>query len=355
MIYKQNNTSNKAIIQAFFKLSSNKRKLLDLLIEYDNLKDGKSYPSVGRLAREIGVSHRTVLRYIQELKELNIITTEFRLFNTSIYTINSFFYKYGNTFKRYLPHLRGAAKVLAFMSVFGLSLIAARKPFVVPYQKDILINPSKREYLVLENKDDKGVKTRKERYMKTGELKISPILRDITQTMNLTRLGQAKLLMFSDEALQSVWPAIKPVVPTLQKPFNYLFTALHNHISQQNITLDVGLYNLILTRYDISPRGNVQFPPKAPQMGVPALTTNQRVSPLVASWLPDPNDPDQYEVYLSNSLKWIEPKMLPEHQLKYPDLFEPLRNGKASPYARALTAFLQNSSILSTNGVQSPT
>lgn len=102
-----------------------------------------------------------------------------------------------------------------------------------------------------------GFQTKREEMEETGTVRISPTLQEISKSLKLTQLGQAKLLMFPDSVLVSVWPLLKDIVLSKESPFNYLFAGCLKWCEKNNLQREHGVYSILVSRWKLDPNGPV--------------------------------------------------------------------------------------------------
>lgn len=87
--------------------------------------------------------------------------------------------------------------------------------------------------------------------MEISPPKITPILREITDQLHLTRLGQLKLLSIPEGVLSSVWSHYKKL-SGINQPFDWLMANCVRRSENLGVPIDWQLFHLSLKRYNLS-------------------------------------------------------------------------------------------------------
>jgi len=83
-----------------------------------------------------------------------------------------------------------------------------------------------------------------------GELIISLTLRDITEKLKLTKLGQLKLLVFPDEVLSTVWKSCR-IGTNIKSPFDWMIVGCEQYCKANKIEFSWSVFFTLMERYSI--------------------------------------------------------------------------------------------------------
>ncbi len=202
------------------------------------------------ISKDTSTSISTVKRAIGLMVSLGLCTTITREWNTCIITINKSIYELAHKFKHKFYHLKRVARD----NLQRLSL-----PNELPLRDIFISKPCRYMYQLLET--TKGVYSRgmtllnrfKRRGIEVddvGALKISVTLRDITEKLRLSRLGQIKLMAFDDDALRVVWGSYKST-KNVKSPFDWMVVACEQYCIVNKIPVDWQIYYALLKRYNV--------------------------------------------------------------------------------------------------------
>ena len=313
--------SEKGLWQAV--ISTLGSKALEL---YNYLLKLKSYhnvifPSYDRLAREIGVSVRSIARYMKILKDLMLLTARKRFKKTDLMQINPMILQYAEKYSQIFPALRQFVKhrTVAIFDPFGIhnynevnniikssinsfvSLFKFKNPLhISPAESYLQVKmcgqstgesnkPTPEQVIVFENmldglitpkKTEETQKTR-ELVMEPSPIKISGPLKRITTALCLTKWGQIRLLIYPEQALNVVYNQMK-TQNYLKAPFFWLLTELDTYCRNNKLHVDWDLLPVLKRKFNMPDKPSyleVKLPPK------PMVITPQPdkiiVSPIV--------------------------------------------------------------------------
>lgn len=176
--------------------------------------------------------------------------------------------KYLFKFKFYFYTTFSALRKASWMTLQKLDLLGDFSWFknpglmgnLTPYKKIFISKPCKSLYQLLEN--TQGVCSRgmtklknklKERNIEVDEaggLLISPTLRDITEKLRLTKLGQLKLMSFSDDVLRIVWGSYRSA-KNVKSPFDWMVVGCEQYSVANKIPVDWQIFYALLKRYRV--------------------------------------------------------------------------------------------------------
>lgn len=203
------------------------------------------------IARDCKVSYSTVYRTVHMMTEMGLIHRIVRLTNTCIITVNPAIYKYAQKLKHAFFYLkRIALRQLITNSIRNeepLREIFISKPCKYMYQ---LLDKSKSVYSRGMNQLKSRLKPRRVIMDEASNLIISPTLRDMTEKLRLTKLGQLKMLAFSDDVLRVVWGSYRST-KNVHSPFDWMVVACEQYSMANNIKVDWDIYYSLLKRYKV--------------------------------------------------------------------------------------------------------
>lgn len=199
-----------------------------------------------------GRSRQTINNHISTLKSKNLITVEDlhqgKYNNDSLrYIPNKLLFK----FKFYLYEKLNALRKASWMTLQKLNLIG----FLTPHKKIFISKPCKYISQLLE-KDIRGMKLknkfekRKIEMDEADNIVISATLRDITEKLRLTKLGQLKLLSFSDDVLRIVWKSYH-ATKNVKSPFDWMVVGCEQYSIANKISVDWPIFYSLLKRYKV--------------------------------------------------------------------------------------------------------
>lgn len=205
------------------------------------------------IADQLGFCERTVQRAIHELRDLGLLQVQYRLMTSNIYKVNPQIYVHKEELKHKIPSLWGK------FIVFSLALLVGN---VLPSENlknlSLYVNvTSVRGNSYLQNDHDYKLKFKKEERRRVSfdvnDLKISPILQEVTDHLKLNRHGQCILLQYPNEALDAVW--FKLYETFKAKEFKHCMQTFVNSCEKYCVNKKLPvyreLYPLLLKRYDI--------------------------------------------------------------------------------------------------------
>jgi hypothetical protein len=204
------------------------------------------------IARDCKVSYSTVYRTVHMMSILGLIHRVTRLTNTCIITVNPIIYKYADKLKYGFFYL----KRIALRNLISSSMrneeplreIFISKPCKYMYQ---LLDKGKSVYLRGMNQLKSRLKERRLIMDEAGGLVISPTLRDMTEKLRLTKLGQLKLLAFDDDVLRVVWGSYRST-KNVHSPFDWMVVACEQYSMANKIRVDWDIYYSLLKRYNVT-------------------------------------------------------------------------------------------------------
>lgn len=176
--------------------------------------------------------------------------------------------KYLFKFKFYFYEKLKALRAASWMTLQRLGLLNEEKPILMgnttPYKKIFISKPCKYILQLLDR--GKSVYSRGMKLFKNnqkikrvimdeaGKLIISSTLRDITQKLRLTKLGQLKLLAFSDDVLRIVWGSFKSS-KNVKSPFDWIVVGCEQYSKTKNIQIDWKIFYTLKDRYNVNDNG----------------------------------------------------------------------------------------------------
>lgn len=230
------------------------RVILNHIIGRIFFYDNGMYESQSQIAFITGYTRQTVNEAIAYWKKLGIITTSSRhknkfAFDSLEYTIHDNLIKFKFHLCQRLTSLRNVPwRILEKVILKG-------NP--TPIKDEVLNKPSNINLHLKEgvqrglNFIKKDLKPKRVVMDEGGNIVISPTLREITQKLNLSRLGQLKLLVFSDQVLSVVFSSLKTTKSHIKSPFEWLIVACEQYSKSQSIPVDWSIFYTLLKRYNV--------------------------------------------------------------------------------------------------------
>lgn len=291
--------------------------------------DFNMYHSQGFIAQCLGVTRQTVNRAIAHLQELKLVQA-----------INIHQERFNFDSLRYIPHrnlfrfkdlLRSKLRALKNASWHHLVKLGIKEPQklslitnVTPYKEEIFISkPCISTIQLLEgvsatSNSTPTPKTTKPRmipwdyatrvlncraardmdiykrtdFIMNADIVISPILREITTKLRLTKLGQIKLHVFSDDALEVVWKSYQRRAQFITDPVNWLVVSAEQYSKVNGMAVDWALFYMMLKRYNVPNNGRyTQQGNEVVQKNSlkPSYPRPKTVDELVPAVSPEPN------------------------------------------------------------------
>lgn len=281
--------NKKDILQVFYTdlIDSQKRFLDEMVFYCINFKS--NFVSQSTIGAKIGLSRRQVCRIAKQLAEKGLIEKKRRFDKTSVYKLNPLIYQLASELKPLLPNLRFILqKSLLFTLICGsfsanVSLISSKfnnNPVPV-LERDYITRatpPSTGQGTGIFNKKIVELENSMENVPKPP---ISPTLRKATELLKLTKLGQIKLMVFSESVLNHAISLYKPST-TIKNPFDWVFLAAKKHCDRVGQKPDWELYYRLLIKYNIvDNKQYVQVPvDQTNQMLIKEKTPKKEVVPL---------------------------------------------------------------------------
>ena len=208
-------------------------------VSYETIASQTKIKNRKRICRE------TVRRAINKLIDLNLLKRIKEKFYMGAceYRVNVLIFKVAASVKDKFKSL------LRYLAVQANSLW---KPNVAPLYKYSNIYP--RKYIVVDNQSQKNIKRgnflTKREDMEISPPNISPTLREITNRIGLTKLGQLKLLVIPEDILSSVWSHFKKQAG-VNKPFEWILANCLRRCENLGIAISWELFYLSVKRYGL--------------------------------------------------------------------------------------------------------
>lgn len=249
-----NNTLESNLTQVVFSnFTYCETKVADYLIASCYSKTSNSY-CYETIASILNISRITVIRAVTKLTKLGIISRIYRHRKSCIITVNPALYRYAHQFRNAFHSL----KVIANQKWQSLT-----NRNDTPYKNNISNN-------ILYMKDtiwagvQSGAKmtvkvltrcftsSSRRKEMEIGAIKLSHTLKEITKTLNLTLVGQLKLLSFEEVHLVAAWDKISYRLSTAKPDtgYNSLIAEILKIYKANDIRPDWEIFYLLLKRYN---------------------------------------------------------------------------------------------------------
>lgn len=216
---------------------------------YDRLSTVQfSYQTI---ANDVGVSYSTVKRSIHKMTNIGFCSREVRDWNSCIIKVNDIIYKMADQLQDIFFHLKKVAKNIS-MVVSNRNELPLRDIFISKPSRYILqlLDTIKFSYLLGMRGLETNQKEKRTILNEAGALIISPTLKEITQKVHLTKLGQLKLLAFTDEVLKTTWKEFNQS-HSVNRPFDWIIVGCQRNCSILKVTPDWGIYYSLLKRYGV--------------------------------------------------------------------------------------------------------
>lgn len=239
--------------QAFLsKMPKNGIKLLNWFID-----QMLSKPSIKISIKDImictGIPESTLHRWIAKFKKWGILKVEqlYGPYSHNTFTLERKIFQYAKHLKYQLESIQ---RYLFF--VYKRFKSSSETPYIVSnvIKPSISISISEREKKapVFNTRGlKKQIKEKMDSVMQVAPPKISDVLRDITEKLRLTKLGQLKLLVFHENVLSDAWSDYKKL-SKINNPFDYLIVNCVKKSENRNIPVYWDLYYTSLTRYELT-------------------------------------------------------------------------------------------------------
>ena len=272
-IYQEN-----SLLQAFLSKSPNNGiELLNWLI--DQMRSKRSIKvSIEFLSNLFKVDPRTIQRWLKKFKEWGIITKEqlYGPYSHNTITLNREIFKYAKYLKYQLASLW---RYLAFVY-----LRPSKQVSVTPLIEEDVINTSISISITRESRktpvfNTRGLKKQKEQEMRdimeVSPPNISPILKEITDKLNLNKLGQLKLLVFHEQVLTDAWADYKKL-GNVNHPFDYLVVNCIKKSESRSIPVYWDLFYTSCQRYGLTDnKVYISSKPKVDSVRISNYTVNR--------------------------------------------------------------------------------
>lgn len=211
-----------------------------ITVSYETIAKQVKIKKRNRICRE------TVRRSINKLIELGILKRLEQKFHMGACTfrVDVRVFNFAEQFK---------LKFKSFFRYLAIRAITLWKPNVAPLYKYSIYNKP-RISIVVDNQSSTEVK-RGNFLTKGNEVDISPpnitpTLREITDRLHLSRLGQLKLLVIPDDILSSVWSHYKKL-SGINQPFDWLMANSLRRAENLGIAINWELFHLSVKRYGL--------------------------------------------------------------------------------------------------------
>lgn len=257
-----NYIARKSLAQAFFQDKSQFSVLVVNFLLKLNSKYDKIFPSQANIAMWIGCSRKTVNLILKELDEQGWVKKiQRKTRQTCIYVISTKFNLLADfpEARKKLPGLVNYWYKLTlgyFMNGPGKKLV---EPKVTPYKEEnstykyTSVSVSKMNSLLGDLKNrfiNKSLKKEEERMESSPTFNVSPLLRDITNRIGLTKWGQIRLTIYSDQALEETLRNYKPCILP-EDNFVWFETYCHGVSIRNNLPIHLELYDTMKKRYNM--------------------------------------------------------------------------------------------------------
>ena len=289
--YTPTNQLNQAIFSACHKkqdyqslltqLTRSQKVILNHVIKQYLFFDFDMRESQDLIGNSTGYTRQTVNHSLSVLSKLGLISIEDQhqgafSFDTLRYIPNINLFR----FKFYLYDQLKALRRVTFGHLQKLNLMGN----LTPYKKIFISKPCKYMYQLLEKGASavsrgmsylKNHKRTMESIMnEVGALTISPTLRDITEKLRLTKLGQVKLLAFNDDVLRIVWSSLKSS-KNVKSPFDWLIVACEQYCVANKIKIDWDIFYSLLKRYNLV--DTKKYIQSATQSVIPSVSSSAKI------------------------------------------------------------------------------
>lgn len=248
--------------------------------------DHDMHESQGTIATSIGRSRQHTNVVIRQLVSKGLLAVVDR--HQGKYNYDSLQYipnKYLFKFKFYFYTVFSALRKASWMTLQKLGLMGN----LTPYKNIFISKPCKsilqlldkgksvclRGMIKLKNK----LKERRVIMNDAGELIISPTLRDITEKLRLTKLGQLKLMSFSDDVLKVVWGSFRST-KNVKSPFDWMIVGCEQYSIANDIPVDWQIFYSLLKRYNVT--DSKKYVREEPEK---IVTTPVSLSSRVPDWI----------------------------------------------------------------------
>lgn len=282
-MYVNNYIVKKAYWQAFFYDNTQfSLQIVNFLLKL-NSKYDKIFPSQGNIAAWIGCSRKTVNKHLKHLHDLGWVKKVYRKHReTCMYVLST---KFGvmATLPEARKKLPGLINhyyklIMTFFSdsknAFVEPFLSSQKQKVTPYIEEnkyissTSVYLSKRDNRIgslvqdLQNRFTYKSLKKEEVAMQEGvKIDISPALREVTTLLGLSRHGQIRLKIYDEHALQETLNAFKQGVLT-KDPYVWFETYCHGVCIKKGLPIKLELYELMMKRYNISPKSSLLYKTK---------------------------------------------------------------------------------------------
>ena len=194
------------------------------------------------IANQIGSCRRTVIRAVKYFTEIGLIKKEHPdLMEVCIFEINREIYSYADNLR------------YKFKSLYRAAILTALNPFknfVTPFIiKEDVLKKYRGSQVVHEEAINKlpsillqKLSMKPKKYFcyitPPQQIHLSTTLLVITRQLNLSVLGQLRLLIFDEKVLKHVWESLKDKIHRSYSKFNRIFNTCYAISQENNIPID---------------------------------------------------------------------------------------------------------------------
>ena len=292
------------LLSSLSELTDAQVRVLDYVLGFYK-RTNSVYMSQGYIARHLDLARETINRAIKKLISLGLLKSYHRS-GTSydndslLYVPNKSLFKFRHVLNKVLFSL----KSVPFWVLKKLGLITN----VTPLRRRDIFLPS----LYTRVRDcareatgqlKKFIKQEGSTMSEVQKPNISPTLREITQNLRLTKLGQVKLLTFSDEILRQVWLHCK-TISGLKEPFQWIMTQCIKQYQLDGSRVDWNMYHIMLERFCITD-DKVYVQAKPQQEPKKVAVFSERIPEIVTKGYtklePHPFFAQEFQTFIQNS------------------------------------------------------
>lgn len=255
-----NYITKKSFTQAFFSKYSGFSVLAVNSLLKLNSKYDKIFPSQANIALWIGCSRKTVNVILKQLHDDKWIEKIYRHRQPCIYKISTKFNIIADfpEARKKLPGLINYyyKLILSYFNGPGKQLL---EPNVTPYKEEnrFIINSSVSVSRIgsllkgIQNRFiNKLLKKEEEAMEHDSTFTVSPILREITNAINLTKWGQIRLTIYSEFALEETFQKYKQGI-SVKDVYLWFETYCHGVSIKNNLPIHLELYDTMKKRYNM--------------------------------------------------------------------------------------------------------
>jgi hypothetical protein len=213
--------------------------------------------SAQTIANQLNINEKTVRRAVIKFISLGFLRKITPKFNSHIekklsciYIVNKNIYSFAEKFKNKFKSLAKYLNLIWVLSWVNVQLFPKRGSI----NNRVSSNIQSRDITFDQKNTTRNLKKKKleivKEIMEVSPPKISPILREITIVLRLTKLGQLKLLVFPEDVLTSVWKQYKKQTK-VNNPFEFIVISCIKQCESKNIPIHWDIFYLALKRYDL--------------------------------------------------------------------------------------------------------